>query len=292
MPSPSRLQEQIAISLTRKRARNPRVRIIEVPDRHTDATLHVRARLDARVVIGDLLGFRGGVGWKSETDVEFGDGNVDAESRECFFVCGLICLGRSLTYAVLVSTMEAKLLMKERRKLIDDEVTLKPNTINLDASPLQLLDQILRCGALGTGILNVVVIVVQLHAQPILLHRLGRRFERHGHILLPDILQPYVTRVSSGGAVSKGFVDDIPAIAAIAEMLDESGDVFLEDCREGGIRPILRWAGDPVWELTGPDEIVTPHPLSGGLCEIQEVFAPSGVENAFLGFSVDELKKG
>jgi hypothetical protein len=53
--------------------------------------------------------------------------------------------------------------------LTDNEMTLQPNTINLDAATLQFFDQVQRSSGLVVWRFDIVVIIVQLHVQAILL---------------------------------------------------------------------------------------------------------------------------
>jgi len=98
MSSPTRLQEQIRITLASESRRDPRVSVVEVPDGNTDAAVDFNARGDRAVVVGDLLGLGGRGGWECETDVKFGDDDVDAEGGEGLLVGCLGGLGGCFAY--------------------------------------------------------------------------------------------------------------------------------------------------------------------------------------------------
>lgn len=90
MPLAAGLQKQIPVPLPRKRAGDPTVRVVEVPDDDADAPLDLHARLDAGVVVGDLLGLGGRGGREREPDVELGDDGVDAEVGVGFLLRDLV----------------------------------------------------------------------------------------------------------------------------------------------------------------------------------------------------------
>lgn len=76
-----------------ERAWDPAVCVIEIPDDDADAAFHFHTRLDAVVVVGDLLRFHGCGRREVETDVELGDNGGDAEFGEGFLLGDLVGKG-------------------------------------------------------------------------------------------------------------------------------------------------------------------------------------------------------
>lgn len=79
-----------SISLAREGAGHPRVAVINPPDGDTDTLGVTQAGLDDVGVVGALLGDLGGVRWEGHTDVQFGDGHVQASCGELVDVSALV----------------------------------------------------------------------------------------------------------------------------------------------------------------------------------------------------------
>jgi hypothetical protein len=77
-----RLEPHIAGALAREGAWNPRVGVIEVPKRDTNAGLLSDASGGDAVVVLDLLDLVGVAQWDVTTDVKLGDGDIDAKGGE------------------------------------------------------------------------------------------------------------------------------------------------------------------------------------------------------------------
>lgn len=119
------------------------------------------------------------------------------------------------------------------------------DAVDLDSARLQVLDEILCGGGLIAGILDVIVVVVKFDLELVLLDSIGGGLERHWNVLGPNGVVPNITGVGASWAVGEGFVDNVPAVAAITEVLDQSLDVVLEDGAQGSIGPGSRRVGDP-----------------------------------------------
>lgn len=133
---------QAGVALAGEGAGDPGVEIGEVPHGDADAVGDGEAGGDGVDVVGGLLLVaRGGGREGREADVELGVGDLDAEGGEALEVGRLGCEVGGRAY---------------------DVMGLETNTVNLDATGLEGLDDVLCCGGLGSRVLNVVVIVVQL----------------------------------------------------------------------------------------------------------------------------------
>lgn len=121
---------------------DPRVRICEIPDGDTDAAVDAETSVDGVSVVDALLSESGSGGRESaKADVEFGVGDFDIESSEGLEGSGEggFARGRS-----------------------DDEVGLETDTVDFDTASLERFDEVEGSGCLGTGRLDVVVVVVEL----------------------------------------------------------------------------------------------------------------------------------
>lgn len=109
------------------------------------------------------------------------------------------------------------------RRRPDDEVALQTHTVNLGPVGLHLLDERYGVGGLGAGVLDVVVIVVQLGA------RVGSGGRREGQ---GDVVEAHGV-VEDVGAVAarvvEGFIDDVPGVALALVVADFAGDVGFDD---------------------------------------------------------------
>lgn len=83
----------------------------------------------------------GRVGWQVQANIQFRDGNVNSQISEGFHVGDLVALAR---------------------RLADDKMRLKPNTVDTDTRLLEVFDDIVLCGeGLGTCVLDVVIVVIE-----------------------------------------------------------------------------------------------------------------------------------
>lgn len=72
-------------------------------------------------------------------------------------------------------------------------------------------------------------------------------------------------------------------------MLDELGDVVLEDLGEGFVGPGSRRGGHPGREFGLPDQVVAADCFAGLFGDVDEVVAASEVEDVLFGFGELEL---
>jgi hypothetical protein len=92
-------------------------------------------------------------------------------------------------------------------------VRLETNTVDLDVSSLETLDKVLGSSGLGAGILNVVVIVVELDLEVVLLDCSRGGSECNVDVVRADGVEPdvrspggVVGKVASSTAVAKGLL--------------------------------------------------------------------------------------
>lgn len=110
-------EPETRITLTAKRGRDPGILVCEIPDGDTHAAINAEASIDGVSVVNSLLGEPGGGWWETaETDIEFSVCHFDIESREGFEGCGERGFAGGCA---------------------DDEVSLKTDTINLDAASFE-----------------------------------------------------------------------------------------------------------------------------------------------------------
>ena len=114
----------------------------EVPDGDTNTALDVHTRLHDALVVLLLLREVRLAGGRRHADVELGDRDLDAERGE-----------------LLQHRLE------RRRHLPDDEVALEADTVDRHALLLQRLDEVEHRGRLCAGLLDVVVVDVQLRVR-------------------------------------------------------------------------------------------------------------------------------
>lgn len=108
---------------------------------------------------------------------------------------------------------------------------LQTSAIDLDSSILEAFDQSLSGSGLVASAFDVVIIVVKLDLQFVGFDGGFGGFEGDGDVVgadgvVPDVRSPgAVVGEVARAAVAEGFVYDIPGVAAVAEVLDEVGDV-------------------------------------------------------------------
>ena len=124
-----------------ERVRHPRVLVGVIPNRDTNTALHDLACLDHVLVISLLLLEQRRGGWERHPDVEFRNGDLDAESGEGLEV-GLE-VGGDLT---------------------DDEVALEADAVDGDVGGLERFDEVEHSGSFGALLLNVIVVDVELRS--------------------------------------------------------------------------------------------------------------------------------
>jgi hypothetical protein len=132
--------------------------------------------------------------------------------------------------------------------LSGDEMALQPNTVDSDASLLEVLDHGSHGVALVANGLNVVIVVVQLGLFVVLVGDL----ENGGHVIWAKGVQPQV--LAEGAILVKALIDDVPGVAFALEVGHLMSDVVLQDREELWLGPVL--ACEPVWQLAVPNKIV------------------------------------
>ena len=118
---------------------HPRVLVGEVPDSHANAGRDGIARRNDVLEVGLLLREQRRGGGERHADVELGDGDLDTGRGE-----------------------RLELRLQVRWDLADDEVALEADTVEWDACRLERLDEVEQRGRLGAGVLNVVLVDVEL----------------------------------------------------------------------------------------------------------------------------------
>ena len=122
-------------TLTREGGRNPRVLVGETPESNTSTLWHVETSKNSVLVVSFLLSQSSAGGGSVGTNVQFRDGNFNAQSSEALNV--VLEVGRNLT---------------------DDHVRLETNTVDGDAGSKEPVHQVVKsCGLAVDGIGVVVV---------------------------------------------------------------------------------------------------------------------------------------
>lgn len=116
---------EIGVAGAGEGAGHPRVGVVKVPDGDADAVGDLGHAGGYGVgVVSALLREAGGSGWKrGEADVEFRDGDFDAEVDECLHVGGLSALAGCFA---------------------DNKVSLQADAVDFDSPCLQRADEVLR----------------------------------------------------------------------------------------------------------------------------------------------------
>ncbi len=102
---------------------------------------------------------------------------------------------------------------------------LESYTVNLDVAVMQILDEGLRGVALVSEELDVVVVVVKLNGEVVGADSIGGSLEGLHDVRGSDGVVPDVGSVGAGRVVGEGLVDNVPTVAAVAEVLDEGGAI-------------------------------------------------------------------
>lgn len=292
---PARLEEQVPITLSREGCRYPTVRVIcqptisevllhakrndirkkltKVPCRNANTPSNISASLHCRLVVLNLLQLRR-ISWrKCSTDIEFRNRNIDTQRHKCIHVFHL---------------------RRCRRRLAYNEVRLQAHAINLNISVLEAFHQRLCGRGFVARRLDIIVVVVQLHAQAVPLDcRLSSRKrnvdETRPDNLVPNILAPGILVVKIAGAgVVERLVHNVPGIASITKVSHEIVDVVLEDGRQCRVGPVSR--GQPRRKLVVPIEVMAAYELVVGGGDGEELLGLSVIEYVLLLLCVDPLQ--
>ena len=163
---------------------------------------------------------------------------------------------------------------------------LEPNTIDLNVCRLERSNGV--DGTLGTGTtrLDTVVVVVELDVGLCLLDGLLGSLKGNGEESRANDLVEGVRLVPAAGAV-EGFVDNVPGVAAAAPVLNQVGDVVLEDADHGLVGDA---AGHEVKEpgrvLVVPAQVVAAHVLAVVLGNVNDDVTTGVGEVVALGLRV------
>lgn len=255
---------QSSTSLSFECVRNPGVLVSKVPNDDADATrTGFETAQDAIVIVFCLLSL-------CLCGVERSLRKPNIQFRDCDVQVGVDVglLGSNLFF--------------QRRGLAHDEMGLKSDSVDTDVSLPQFLGKLQDGISLRTGVLNAVVVVVELDFVRV---NFGQGFlgklECEIDILLADGLVPNATRERA--VTVERFIDHIPRVAALAKMLDGLEDVIAHDGDQGLRGPISRC--HPVGHLGRPDKVMATNGLSGASGQVHEVIAIGEVEliRALLG---------
>jgi len=221
-------------TLTRESAGNPRVLIRDTPDSDTNTSLNVHARtnhasISISVGLELLLGSRG-----VHADIKLSVSNINVELCEAVENLGELCARGSR--CVLSGSALA------------GHVSLKTNTVNAKTVRLDQLGDANSTLGLGTTVLEVVVVVVQLGS------RVGSKSHAESNrdeSFTNDAVEDAVT-VSS--VLVKSLVDDIPVCALALVTAHDSIDVVAHDRLQGLVVPVA--VGNPTGKLAVPNKSV------------------------------------
>lgn len=167
--------------------------------------------------------------------------------------------------------------------LTDDEVALETDTVDLDASSLDEVDNSQSGGQLGTGEFDGIIVVVELGGGV----GSGGGGEGDGDVVLSDGLVKDVVTVGSITVVRQGLVHHVPGVAFTLVVSHFVGDVGGHGRREGVIGPCV--GGDPGWQLVVPDQVVAAHDLAVVLSKVDNDITLGVIEAALGRLSVIPL---
>jgi len=230
------------------------VSIIDTPDGDTNTLGVSHASLGDTGVVSALLGDLGGVRWQSHTNIQLGDGNIEAGSGE-----GGKWGGEGWDGTVA-----------------NNQVSLSTNTMDGDTTADETVDQSNEVGELGARVVQVVIVKVQLCAG------VGSSGGLEGNIneLLAE--KPVEDGVTECTVVLEDFVENVPVHDLALILGHDGGDVVLNDLGQGSS---IGNVGDPTWQLRVPDQSVTSDLLVVGGCVVDQVVGTGQGEGALTPFS-------
>jgi hypothetical protein len=213
------VKESLAIAL--EDTGDPAVLISDAPDGNTNTALNIETRsnnVGIVVTLNLLLSGRGGN--RLVADIKLSVGNLNIKSSEA---------------------LEHGDELRARGGLADDEMALETNTVDGSTGLLDDLDKLDGAVGLLAVLLEVIVVVVPGTIRQILVNtmrnlQLGRRvslpgsLERNGEVVSSKSLVK--DTVSPLSAVINGLVDYIPSVAVALVVLNNVGDVSLDDLGE------------------------------------------------------------
>lgn len=206
--------EQRSGTRSREHRRDPRVRVTGAPDGDADTALHGQTRAHDVAVVVRLLLQRAGVGRQAAVaHVDLCVGHVDALGHELVQHRGQLVAGPGLA---------------------DDEVALQADAVDAGAALLDDVDDLERLLLLVPGLLDVVVIIVELGVRV----GGGRRLEGDGQVVGAQDAEE--DRVAEAAAVLERLVDHVPGVALALEVAGDVADVRVDDAREGVAVPVAR----------------------------------------------------
>jgi hypothetical protein len=210
-----------SLAVTLEDTGDPAVLVGDTPDGNTNTALGVETSADnIGILITLSLELSGGSGDGLMADVKLGDGDLNVEISEA---------------------LESGSELRARRSLADDQMALETNTIDGGALLLEKLDKLDSLVSLGTVLLKVVVVVVPKWSDPFISRGEGG-LQLGSGIGLAGSLEGDAQEVSSQsagedavsplGAVIDGLVDHIPSVTITLVVLNNVGDVSLDDLSE------------------------------------------------------------
>jgi hypothetical protein len=159
--------------------------------------------------------------------------------------------------------------------LADNEVSLETHTIDLITVLLDQLDNSESTIELGAGVLDVVIIVVQLSTGV----SCCSRCEGNGDVCFADSLVKDIATVCA--VFVQSLVDDIPGVTFALVVANLICDMVFENVDERGIVKVP--VGDPSRKLVVPDKIVATHNLAILLCNRNDSVASTVAELILVG---------
>lgn len=120
-------------------------------------------------------------------------------------------------------------------------MALETNTVDLDAARFEGGDEVCGSGGFGAGIVDVVIIVVELDVWVIK----GGSLKGDGDVLGADGVVEDIRSV--GTVVIEGFVHDVPGVTLALVVGDFALDMSLHSSNQSFVRPCT--ASNPVWQL-------------------------------------------
>ena len=214
--------------------------IIDTPDGDTNTLGVSHTSLGDAGIVSALLGDLGGVRWQGHTDIQLGDGNIEAGSGE-----GGKWGGEGWDGTVA-----------------NNQVRLSTNTVDGDTTADETIDQGNEVGELGARVVQVIVVEEQLCVG------VGSSGSLEGNIkelLAEESVEDGVTECS---VVLEDFVANVPVHNLTLVPGHDGGDVVLNDRGQGSS---IGNVGNPTWQLRVPDQSVTSDLLTVGGCVVDQV---------------------
>ncbi|KAI6763855.1 hypothetical protein HG530_007644 [Fusarium avenaceum] len=234
------VEKSLAVAL--KDTGDPAVLISDAPDSNTNTALNIETRsnnVGVLVTLSLQLSSRGGNGLVA--DIKLGVGDLDIKSSEA---------------------LEHGDELRTRGGLADNEMALETNTINGSTGLLDDLDKLDGTVGLLAVLLEIVVVVLGGGVG------LPGSLEGDGEVVSSKSLVK--DTVSPLSAVVNGLVDYIPSVAVALVVLNNVGNVSLDDLGELTSRELSSRNYTPVRTNTPQNHTLNNSPQAGSwLCQIR-----------------------